>query len=138
LFWRNTLASDHAVRADLTLMSYGSGWNGSGQIPLRAVEDGMLGRFGSVDPTEGGYTQRHSAMLRARGASPDGRDWDMAAYLVHYDFSLFSNFGFFAGDSVNGDQIGQTDRRAIAGFRAETRDSRVALGLRWNTTLGAS
>ncbi len=136
LFWRNTLASDPALRADLTLMSYSSGWNGSGQIPLRAVEDGSLDRFGAIDPTEGGNTQRHGAMLRARGPAGTHSDWDASAYLIRYDFSLYSNFTFFASDSVNGDQFVQTDHRSIAGFRAGARDVRERLGMRWNTSAG--
>jgi outer membrane receptor protein involved in Fe transport len=138
LFWRNTLAADPSLRADLTLMSYGSGWNGSGQIPLRAVEDGSLDRFGAIDPTEGGNTQRHSAMLRASGLAGTGADWDLSAYLIRYDFSLYSNFTFFAEDTINGDQFVQTDHRSIAGFRAGARETRELFGLRWNTSVGAS
>src|SRR5690606_16584051 len=55
-----------------------------------------------------------------------------------YDFALYSNFTFFAEDSVNGDQFVQTDHRTIAGFRAGARETREALGLRWNTSVGAS
>jgi outer membrane receptor protein involved in Fe transport len=38
-------------------------WNGSGEIPLRAVQDGSLDRFGSIDPSEGGNTLRSTARL---------------------------------------------------------------------------
>jgi outer membrane receptor protein involved in Fe transport len=38
-------------------------WNGSGEIPLRAVQDGSLDRFGSIDPSEGGKTLRSTARL---------------------------------------------------------------------------
>ena len=44
----------------VALTSYGSGWNASGQVPLRAVRAGQLDRFGTIDPTEGGNSQRHS------------------------------------------------------------------------------
>ena len=33
-------------------------WNASGEIPLRAVTDGTLDRFGAIDPSEGGKTLR--------------------------------------------------------------------------------
>lgn len=36
-------------------------------------------------------------------------------YGVYYSLSLFSNFTFFLADPVNGDQIGQIDRRWITG-----------------------
>jgi len=139
LFWRNTFSSDEAKRIDLTMMSYGSGWNGSGQIPLRAVEDGSLDRFGAVDPTEGGNSQRHSAQLRARGpGAREGSEWELAAYLIRYDFALYSNFTFFAGDSVNGDQFVQTDHRTIAGFRAAQHREHELFGWRGRTSVGAS
>jgi len=38
--------------------AYGSGWNASGQIPLRAVEDGTLDYWGSEDPSDGGQSAR--------------------------------------------------------------------------------
>ena len=36
-------------------------WNATDQIPARAVEDGRIGRFGLVDPTDGGESSRYSA-----------------------------------------------------------------------------
>lgn len=33
-----------------------SRWDTSGQIPVRAVESGLIGRFGAIDDTEGGQT----------------------------------------------------------------------------------
>jgi hypothetical protein len=38
----------------LAATSYASGWNASGQIPDRAVENGTLDRFGTEDTSEGG------------------------------------------------------------------------------------
>jgi outer membrane receptor protein involved in Fe transport len=137
LFYRNPLVGSSKGGIDLTLMSYGSGWNGSGQVPLRAVEAGTLSRFGSIDPSEGGQSQRHSAELRWRGASGDGRsEWEASAYLLRYQLSLFSNFTFFAGDSVRGDGINQRDARLVSGFDAHHRFYREAWGVRWNTLAG--
>src|SRR5262249_17463294 len=64
--------------------AYGSQWNASGQIPLRAVEAGLLDRFGSIDPSEGGQTQRLMliASLEHRGDNGDGVS--VTAYAVHY------------------------------------------------------
>ncbi|MBK7221773.1 MAG: TonB-dependent receptor plug domain-containing protein [Saprospiraceae bacterium] len=42
------------------LSHFSSQWNHSGQIPNRAVENGTIGFFGSIDPTEGGKTSRSS------------------------------------------------------------------------------
>jgi hypothetical protein len=42
----------------LTATHYRGDSNASGQIPLRAVDEGLISRFGSSDPSEGGKTQR--------------------------------------------------------------------------------
>ena len=41
-------------------MAYHNRWNSSDQIPLRAVEEGLISRFGQLDSTDGGNTQRYS------------------------------------------------------------------------------
>jgi hypothetical protein len=137
------------VKAWLSWMSYGSSWNGSGQIPARAVcGEGEKGQpspeslgghcfdhFGSVDPTEGGSTQRHAAQL---GLSGRWDDWqlDTMAYLVRYRFQLYSNFTFFAEDPVHGDEIEQDDSRLLGGVDAKVRrDSHVGRSS-FGTTLG--
>lgn len=100
-----------------SVMHFASGWNASGQIPARAVESGAISRFGSIDPTEGGNTQRTTvtAELRSSGESP----FKIAASYTNYDFRLFSNFTFFRTDSVRGDMIEQTDNRSMFTVRAE-------------------
>ena len=112
----------------LTLMSYGSRWNGSGQIPARAVcgegEEGVpspaaygaacIDRFDTIDPTEGGATQRHQTQVALTSAWED-TDLTASAYLVKYDFSLYSNFTFFLEDPERGDQIEQADHRVFGG-----------------------
>ena len=48
----------------LTGTQYTNRWNAPGEIPLRAVEAGQIDRFGSVDPSQGGNTQRTTGTLR--------------------------------------------------------------------------
>ncbi len=135
LFMRSNIWRHGEASLGLTLMGYGSGWNGSGQIPLRAVEDGSLSRYGSVDPTEGGNSQRHSASLRFDNQGE--RDYFQAtAYLINYRLALYSNFTFFAGDSEHGDQIEQNDRRLVAGFHAGYGFENTAFGMLWRTRMG--
>ena len=43
--------------------SFKSKWDASGQIPERAVLNATIERFGSIDPTEGGHTERYNANL---------------------------------------------------------------------------
>src|SRR5215813_11550685 len=40
------------------ISQYAGDWHGSGQIPHREVQSGRLDRFGAIDPTEGGRTDR--------------------------------------------------------------------------------
>ena len=44
----------------LTAMGYHGKWNATEASPERAVAAGLIGRFGSIDPTDGGDTFRYS------------------------------------------------------------------------------
>lgn len=114
-------------QSDLTFTSYRGTWNASGQIPLRAVRSGELDRFGSIDPTEGGTSQRHQVYARATWRPDETQDVSFLGYGVYYDLDLFSNFTFFARDPVNGDQIEQKDKRFFGGGEARY-VRRVAFG----------
>src|ERR1700682_1682152 len=46
------------TRLSLLASAYASSWYGSGQIPARLVDAGILDRYGSIHPTRGGGTQR--------------------------------------------------------------------------------
>jgi len=103
---------------DLWVSGFASGWNASGQIPERAVAEGLIDRFGSIDPSEGGTTQRQNISLTFDN-NKDGTDFLTQVYFTNYGFKLFSNFTFFLVDSVHGDEIEQDDQRIMAGFRSE-------------------
>jgi outer membrane receptor protein involved in Fe transport len=115
----------------LTMTGYLSGWNASGQIPLRAVRAGTLDRFGSLDPYEGGSSSRHNLSLRYRSAPTESKRWEALAYATLYRFSLYSDFTFFRDDSARGDMIHQRDRRTLGGakLRYERDDSLGSLQL---------
>lgn len=107
-------------RGDLSVATqwYAASWNASGQIPESAVTDGVIDRFGSLDPSEGGNTSRTSAQLGYAVTDDRGGTWRAAAYLLEYRLRLFSNFTLFARDQVHGDQIEQTDSRTVWGLDA--------------------
>jgi outer membrane receptor protein involved in Fe transport len=90
-------------------------WNGSGEIPLRAVQDGSLDRFGSIDPSEGGKTLRSTARLNYHYDTTSSGRFFANAYAQYYRFDLFTNFTFFQNDPVNGDGFQQSDRRVMYG-----------------------
>ncbi|HEY8039042.1 MAG TPA: TonB family protein, partial [Polyangiaceae bacterium] len=101
--------------------SYASDWHGSGQIPARAVEQGLIGRFGSIDPDEGGDTARHQVFVATRLRPSDSSQIDALAYVGTYRFDLYSDFTLYARDPVNGDEIEQIDRRTFYGGKASYR-----------------
>jgi outer membrane receptor protein involved in Fe transport len=102
-------------------MSYAGNWNGSGQIPSRAVEESLIGRFGSIDPSEGGNTARHQVFAALRLRPSEASDLRASVYAATYRFNLFSNFTLFLDDPLNGDQIEQIDRRVIYGGKVSYR-----------------
>jgi len=107
------------VRLSGHALGYSGDWDASGLLPEELVEAGTLGRFGSLDPTEGGSSQRFQGKLQVDW-SPDERSRLTAyGYVAHYELELFSNFTFFLNDPVNGDGIVQKDRRLYGGGRLE-------------------
>ncbi|WP_165819372.1 TonB-dependent receptor [Flagellimonas aquimarina] len=111
----NHLFADNS-RLILAASHFQSTWNASGQIPERAVANGLIGRFGSIDDTEGGTTSRSSINLDFRKVFKDNIALKLNAFASRNHFQLFSNFTFFLNDPVNGDQIRQEENRFVSGL----------------------
>ena len=137
LFNKLTLHPTSASTLSLTEMSYSGNWHGSGQIPARAVEEGLISRFGSIDPDEGGNTARHQLALAYRLHPTDTSELRVMAYVATYRFNLFSNFTLFLRDPDNGDEIEQVDRRTFYGGKASYRIVRTVGRVSLDTTIGA-
>lgn len=101
------------VRSELSVTgSYNkANWNGSGEIPLRAVTNGTIDRFGSIDPSEGGTTERATGRVQYHYDTPTGGQFFADAYLMYYKLDLWTNFTFFLDNPVGGDGINQQDQR---------------------------
>jgi outer membrane receptor protein involved in Fe transport len=83
-----------------TVQAYAADWDASGQIPAPQVASGALPRFGSVDPTEGGRTDRTNVML-AWSYTPSAKDtWQVYAYGSRYKLRLWSDFTFFSNSGL--------------------------------------
>ncbi len=95
-------------------MAYHNRWNSTDQIPLRAVRSGSITRFGNLDDTDGGRTQRYSLSGTWRHLGGNSVQ-DLQVYAIYSDLSLFSNFAFFLDDTTNGDQFNQRERRVVVG-----------------------
>ncbi|MGH6770048.1 MAG: TonB-dependent receptor [Xanthobacteraceae bacterium] len=99
----------------LTGMAYTNGWTSTDQVAKRAIELGVIDRFGTLDPTDGGRSSRYSISSRFSALN----DWGVTkleAYAIRSTMTLFNNFTYFLDDEVNGDQFSQIDRRNIFGF----------------------
>ena len=101
---------------EISASHFKSRWNASGQIPERAVAQGLISRFGAIDATEGGETSRTNMNASFTKYINANSIFKTQAYFSTYDFLLFSNFTFFLNDPVNGDQIKQKESRNLMGF----------------------
>jgi hypothetical protein len=121
LFGKATTNLSSRDELSLTATFHKAQWNASGEIPLRAVQDGTLDRFGAIDPSEGGETLRSTARLNYHYDTPSGGQFFANAYGQYYRLDLFTNFTFFANDiatngmPTGGDGIQQSDRRVMYG-----------------------
>ncbi len=122
-FNRLNLTGKYTVRLaankqlSLTLSGFKSNWDASGQIPERAVAEGIIGRFGELDK-ESGITSRYNLNVQYLQAINEHSIFKSNAYVSYYDFDLVSDFTFFLKDPVNGDQIRQKEKRILAGYNA--------------------
>lgn len=116
VFGKYNLSITDKTKLSASLSAFTSNWDASGQIPERAVNDGNINRFGSIDPTEGGNTERYNANLAISHQFRNGSNWENQVFYNRYKFNLYSNFTFFLNDAVNGDAIQQAESRNILGY----------------------
>jgi outer membrane cobalamin receptor len=119
IFGKYNLAVSDRTQFTGSLSAFKSKWNASGQVPERAVESGLIDRFGSIDPSEGGNTERYNANLQLAHRFNNNTTWENQAYYSRYLFNLYSDFTFFLNDPVNGDEINQAEMRNLYGFTSK-------------------
>jgi hypothetical protein len=106
----------------ITGMGYHGDWESTDQVAKRAIDSGLIDRFGSIDSTDGGHTYRYSLIGDWQRASSNGNaSTRVTGYFSGYDLDLFSNFTYYLNDPVRGDQIEQADHRFLAGARVTHR-----------------
>jgi outer membrane receptor protein involved in Fe transport len=98
----------------LTGMAYANRWNSTDQVPTRAFESGLIPRFGAIDATDGGRTDRFALSSRIAGSDNLG-GWKANAYVVKSSLDLYNNFTYFLSDPILGDQFHQHDGRLMMG-----------------------
>ena len=119
----------------VTGMGYRATWNSTDQVPQRAIDQGIIGRFGALDPSDGGDTYRYSGTVEWQ-RSKNNATTKVVAYGIGYNLNLFSNFTFFLDDPVHGDQFHQTDHRFITGGKVSYRRVDKWNGREVQNTLG--
>jgi hypothetical protein len=119
----------------ITAMGYTNSWHSSDQIPLRAVTEGLNDRFGNIDPTDGGDTQRYSLSGRWSRAGDKTAD-KVEAYFIYSTLNLYNDFTYFLNDPVNGDQFQQSDKRKILGLDASHSLKHTLLGFDAESLIG--
>jgi outer membrane receptor protein involved in Fe transport len=98
----------------ITGMYYGSLWNATTDQPERAIAAGLIGRFGSLDPSDGGLADRISLTGQYHSDTGLGH-LDVNAYAFENRLTLWNDFTHFLVDPINGDQEAQNEARTALG-----------------------
>ncbi len=106
---------DDADGVSITARGYHGNWHSSDQIAADALP--LVGFFGTLNPTDGGHSQRYSLQIEGHRLEENSVSRIMA-YGFYYDLDLFSDFTYFLTDTTRGDQFEQKDRRWVAGLDA--------------------
>ena len=119
----------------LTAMYYKGQGRFSTDQPLRAIQDGTIGFYGSLDPTDGAQSSRWS-LSGHYGVTGD--DWSVKAnaYAIHSTQVLWNDFTHFLNDPVNGDQEQQDETRNTFGGTIAFTQSSAWGDIQSDTTVG--
>jgi outer membrane receptor protein involved in Fe transport len=120
----------------ITAMGYAAKWTSTDQIPLRAVDEGDIDRFGAIDPSDGGKTSRYSLSFDAVKPNSFGT-LHFNAYAVASRLNLYNDFTYFLDDPVHGDQFEQSESRKMYGFAASQSFATRLFGFDMENTIGA-
>jgi hypothetical protein len=119
----------------LTLIGYDAAWNSSDQVPERAIDEGLISRYGAIDPSDGGSSSRANLDLSWIHNSGDCTT-KLNVYALYYRLSLYSDFTYLLVDPVQGDQFSQRDRRGVFGGSASHEWANKIAGTEVKTTIG--
>ena len=107
-------AGDAGDGYSLTAMYYGGLWNATTDQPERAIQQRLIGRFGTLDASDGGQAQRYS--LSGQYHAPlAGGALEAHAYAAGNRLTLWNDFTHFLNDPLNGDQEAQNENRLTLG-----------------------
>ncbi len=98
----------------ITFLGFRNHWHSTDQIPQRAVDAGLISRFGFIEETDGGETYRYAGIFDWQHSGQDDST-RITAFTQRYGVQLFHNFTYFLNDPVNGDQFEQFEERWTSG-----------------------
>ena len=85
-FGRNTITVD--------AMAYYGAWNATNQAADRAIDEGLVSRFGTLDPSDQGKSYRYS--LSAQWKHTEAKSLtSVSAYGIAYGMDLYNDFTYF-------------------------------------------
>jgi outer membrane receptor protein involved in Fe transport len=126
---------DQSDGFDLMAMAYHGAGNLTTDQPLSAFQQGLISRFGTLDPSDGSYAERFSL----NGHYYVGGDgWTLATsgYVIHSQLTLWNDFTHFLFDPVHGDQEQQDETRFTAGGQIVYKRTDTILGFPSETEFG--
>jgi hypothetical protein len=85
--------------------------------PLRAIQTGLISRYGTLDPSDGNYSERHSVSVHYATLG-DSWKFRSSAYYIASRMILWNDFTHYLDDPVNGDQEQQNETRSVTGGQA--------------------
>lgn len=126
---------DARTGLSVTAMGYSADWNSTDQVARRAIDSGLISRFGNLNPTDGGRTYRHSVTLDGQRASSNAST-RATVFVMRYGLNLISDFTYFLDDPENGDQFEQAERRWVGGGRVTHRRLGTVFGRHLESSAG--
>ncbi|MGB4346754.1 MAG: TonB-dependent receptor plug domain-containing protein, partial [Burkholderiaceae bacterium] len=115
---------------NLTAMAYSGQWHATDQIPLNEYKQGLISRWGTMDPSSGATASRYSLSGEWRQSHKEGSSL-VQAYVINNNLDLYSNFEY--GETS---QFNQRDGRTTFGLNASRTFNMSGLGKEAINTFG--
>jgi hypothetical protein len=126
---------DKADGLSVTGFYYQSGGGLTTDQPQRAVDAGLIGRYGSLDPADHSRSLRYSLSAHLDQSVGPGH-FALSLYAVHSTMTLWNDFTHFLLDPVNGDQEEQDEVRTTLGLAASYTVRASLAGITTETVVG--
>ena len=130
-------AGDQTDGYSVTAMYYHGLWNATTDQPERAIEEGLISRYGSLNPSDGGMAQRSSLTAQFSKPVADG-ELKASAYVFGNRLTLWNDFTHFLVDPVHGDQEEQHEDRTVVGGNIDYGHAAPIFGLQNDITVGVT